>query len=819
VKRTKTRFGKNLKTWTRSLVVWLLTGLVSVASLGSANAQDLDLTESEQAWIKGHPVIRVHNETDWPPYNFNVDGEPSGFSIDYMRLLAEQAGLDVEFVSGPSWNEFLDMMRTGDLDVMLNIVDTPARREYLLFTSPYAITSPVLAVQEQVTDLNSLNDLAGRSVCLPRGSSGEEFMRQRYPDVDILSLSDATACLHAVADGRAFASLEGFSVLNHLLEASRLPGLRIANIAIDPDMASVMGIATNIDQPILRDILQKAMDRLEASAVADVRQQWLGVAKVVNTVIKLTEEELQWIADNPIIRVHNEAEFAPFNFNVDGEPRGFSIDYINLVASKVGLQTQFLSGPSWQEFLDMIRAGDLDVMINIIPTPEREEYIAFTSTYFQTPAAIVVQDSALQISSLDDLRGRRVAVTEGYFHQRYFEQEYPDVELVLEGGYLQALFAVLEGRADAMIASYTSVNYLIGEHNLAGLQVAFISQIPELTSSNSIGVPLDKPILRDILQKGMDAVDESELATLRSTWLGQQAAPVVRKVQVALTPAERDWLAEHPVIRMGVDPEGVTYDFVDEQGRHQGFTADMLALILPRVGVNVKLVPGLTWKQVIDGVENRSVDMASLCSRTPEREAFMVFTNPLTSIHRVAVTRQSDPRITSLDDIGERRLFIESGQSVIEIVRTSNPEIAITEVDSALAGLEAVSVGQADVFIGSLGLVAKGIRSNSLLNLRVGRVAEIPASPQQTCIRSDWPELAGILNKGLATITEQERRAIEQKWIPISLSDDTAEDHTLTQTVTWLIGITLSIFLILFLLNRVITVSAYKPARCASAFS
>ncbi len=121
----------------------MLAGLVLATSLGSANAQDLGLTETEQAWIKEHPVVRVHNETNWPPYNFNVDGEPTGFSIDYMRLLAAQAGLDVEFVSGPSWNEFLDMMRSGDLDVMLNIVDTPVRREYLLFTTPYAITSPV----------------------------------------------------------------------------------------------------------------------------------------------------------------------------------------------------------------------------------------------------------------------------------------------------------------------------------------------------------------------------------------------------------------------------------------------------------------------------------------------------------------------------------------------------------------------------------------------------------------------------------------------------------------------------------------------------
>jgi len=277
LQRTKTHSAEKLKTWIRSRVICALAGLVAATALLPASAQNIDLTESEQAWIEGHPVIRVHNETDWPPFNFNVGGTPSGFSIDYIRLLAEQAGLDVEFVSGPSWNDFLDMMRAGDLDVMLNIVDTPARREYLLFTAPYAITSPVLAVQDQVTNLNSLDDLSGHTLCLPQGSSTEEFVRQRYPDISLLPLSDATACLHAVADGRAFASLEGFSVLNHLIDASRLPGLKTTNITVDSDMASVMGIATNIDQPVLRDILQKSMDSLDESDVTELRKKWLGI--------------------------------------------------------------------------------------------------------------------------------------------------------------------------------------------------------------------------------------------------------------------------------------------------------------------------------------------------------------------------------------------------------------------------------------------------------------------------------------------------------------------------------------------------------------
>ena len=115
--------------------LWWMVGLAllvfSALSLayvfpGSIDSQ-LQLTEEEKSFLQENPVIKVHNEMDWPPFNFADKGEPLGFSIDYMNLIAKKAGFRVEYVTGPSWNEFLDMMKAGTLDVMLNIVKTLLR--------------------------------------------------------------------------------------------------------------------------------------------------------------------------------------------------------------------------------------------------------------------------------------------------------------------------------------------------------------------------------------------------------------------------------------------------------------------------------------------------------------------------------------------------------------------------------------------------------------------------------------------------------------------------------------------------------------------
>ena len=147
----------------------LFRALVVLLSFSAtvAHAQTAQLTDAEQTWVDQNPVIRVHNELNWPPFNFNLDGQATGYSVGYMNLVAAAVGLEIEYISGPSWDQFLDMMRNDELDVMLNIVETPARLEYLTFTEPYAITSPVLAIQEQSDDISSLQEIGQRQLCIP----------------------------------------------------------------------------------------------------------------------------------------------------------------------------------------------------------------------------------------------------------------------------------------------------------------------------------------------------------------------------------------------------------------------------------------------------------------------------------------------------------------------------------------------------------------------------------------------------------------------------------------------------------------------------
>jgi PAS domain S-box-containing protein len=775
-----------------TLIAFLLIGLQLSAPPVFAQSSGLELTAEEQAWIRDNPTIRVHNEMDWPPFNFNVDGQPSGFSIDYINLVAREVGLQVEFVSGPTWSEFLDMMRSGDLDIMLNIVETPARKEFLLYTDPYSITSPVLAVQEQSPDVGSIGNLVGKTLCLPKGSSTHEYMERRYPRIDLLPLNDATACLHAVADGRAFASLDGFSVLQHLLRESRLPGLRLSDATVDTDMASVMHIATRQDLPVLRDILQKGMQTLDSDEVARIRDRWLTQSTI------LSAEEQAWVNEHPVIRVHNEMDWPPFNFNENGEPRGYSIDFMNLVASKVGLQVKYISGPTWQQFLDMLRAGELDVISNAAPTDERRDNMHFTSPFLDQPVGIVIDETTIGINSFEDLRGRRVAVVEGFHHQQYMESKYPEAELILEKNILDCLYTVMEGRADAMVASYPTARYLMDKNALIGLGVAFISRDAEWMTSNAMAVRRDWPGLRDILQKGMDALDEAEIAALRRKWLGADISATEGRLE--LTAEQRNWISEHPVIRAHNEMAWPPHNF-NVNGKPTGFSIDYMNLVANKAGLNVEYISGPSWDEFKQMIRSGELDVMLNMSINPERQEYVNFTRPYTEIAIAVIVKDPSIQIRSFDDLRGLKVAATGGFSTEEFLAQEYPDVELVLEDDLLGTLYAVLEGRADATMDDFAALNYLMEQQGLPGLHVAFLSNNPEIAERPAIgvRRDWPILRDILQESMDSLDEAEVNELRKKWLGVD--QEVVPTSGAVNTVWWLVGGVLGLFLLLMLLN------------------
>ena len=92
--------------------------------IGDATAQsalpfdELDLTTVEREFLRANPVIRVANEMDWEPFDFNEYGTPRGYAIDFLDILGKKLGISFEYVHGYTWAELLDLFKKGEIDLL-----------------------------------------------------------------------------------------------------------------------------------------------------------------------------------------------------------------------------------------------------------------------------------------------------------------------------------------------------------------------------------------------------------------------------------------------------------------------------------------------------------------------------------------------------------------------------------------------------------------------------------------------------------------------------------------------------------------------------
>lgn len=238
-----------------------------------------------------------------------------------------------------------------------------------------------------------------------------------------------------------------------------------------------------------------------------------------------------------------------------------------------------------------------------------------------------------------------------------------------------------------------------------------------------------------------------------------------------LGPAQNAWLKEHPVIRMGVGAAyvPVMYQEPDALGRpvFKGMVSDYTKLLARRLGVELRPVLGIKFKDALARGRERAIDLFPCLVKTKEREQYLTYTKPYLSFPLVIVTRKDFPFVTGLGDFRGRSLAKVEGLAYARRLKREFPEIRIYPLDTIPQALEAVSLGRADGYVTNLAVASYYIHRLGMANLKVAAPTAFNNNELAMAVRSDWPQLAAILQKALDSITPQERDRIQQHWIAV----------------------------------------------------
>ncbi len=523
-----------------------------------------------------------------------------------------------------------------------------------------------------------------------------------------------------------------------------------------------------------------------------------GLIALADDAILLTRAEVEFLAKHPIIRLGTDDRWEPYTIKkADGSLEGFEIDLMELITGRTGANIQIVTGP-WTEMVDRAKNRKIDGLTSSTESKERAQFFAFTNSYLRLfPVFIVSGQNPLKIEGMDDFAGSSIAILKG--HQFYLNllRKYPSVKILEAPSELEAIKWVIEGKAAAAVVATTFYNYFLKIFG-KDIKVGYVSTDNPLDIVFSIRK--DWPELVSIFNKALASLPEEAKNEIFFRWFGIDYTGLsltVRDEQIPLTTREQAWIKAHPDIHLGVNPSRQPIEYLDNKKEFQGITSDYVHLLNKRLGLKMRIAPYRTWLQVIEAVPEKGVDVLPGVTETSERKKYLRFTAPYLNIDWVVVTRKEAKSLNNLAELEGKVTAVCKGTSVYEYLQDLHPGIPLLPETETLRALEDVLGGKAAAAVverNTASLIINGYRMYSLqINQNLIQLDDSIAF----AVRKDWPELVDILNKGLDSISQEEREAIEQKWqaVPIQIGFTRADMFRIISLVVAVMGIFVAVSL------------------------
>ena len=400
--------------------------------------------------------------------------------------------------------------------------------------------------------------------------------------------------------------------------------------------------------------------------------------------LSLSDEEIKYLKDNPILKVHNFDSLPPYNFTLNNYPKGFVIDYIQLVGKVLGVKIEFIQNKSLKESFDMLENNQLDILPNIAISDERKKTIDFTNyslVNFQISLGVNKQSD---IKSLSDLKNKKVSVVENFFLEDILKKEYPSIILYKTKNTEEAIEAVASNKADAVIHNLSTIEYWINKNWLSNLKTIVLKDdnIQTIVPLH-LGVKKDNLVLKSILEKANQNISEKDTRNLVDKWLKNSFYEEIKLSQI-----EHDYLSKNKTINYCVNSNFMPIERINKNSV-LGITSDYINIFKEKLNINFNQIEIESTKDGLNKLLTKECDLVTFVQNSDNTNKLVNLSNSHLSFPFVLVTKIDKTFISSLNSLnGKRIAYVDDTYK--EILIKAYPQIEFVKVDSLKQGLKKV---------------------------------------------------------------------------------------------------------------------------------
>ena len=484
----------------------------------------------------GQKTVRV----GWydSPYNtMDSSGRRSGYAYEYQRKIASYTGWTYEYVSG-SWPDLLQMLETGEIDLMSDVSYTPERAEHMLFpTLPMGAEEYYLFISPDNREIRSGDATTqnGKRIGVNKNSVQADFYRQWvrqngiHPEIIEVSCTEDES-LTMLETG----ALDGYVTVDAFVQPERaVPVCKVG--------ASDFYFAVSKSRPDLLNELNGALARIQDENRYYNQRMFEKYIKRAGANAFLSAEEVEWLDAHGTIRVGYQDNYLAFcaSDKTTGELTGVMKDYLAYAAdclANAHLDFQPIAYPTASAALDALQNGEVDCVFpaNFSPYDAETLGVLMTPPLTETEIYAVIPQAGYR--SFAGKEHVIVAVNEGNPNYDAFLQErFPGWRKVYYPTTVDCLKAVADGVADCVLISnyrYNNIARLCEKYRLA----TFATGV-EMDYAFAVG----ETALYSILTRIVNMVPKSTVNAAMSYYITEDA-------KLTLT----DFIVDHMGAVMGV---------------------------------------------------------------------------------------------------------------------------------------------------------------------------------------------------------------------------------------------------------------------------
>jgi PAS domain S-box-containing protein len=452
-----------------------------------------------------------------------------------------------------------------------------------------------------------------------------------------------------------------------------------------------------------------------------------------------------------------DLQWAPFEFvGKSGEPEGFSIEILKQLEQKLGIHFNLTIETSWPEILEKLQNRELDFTTSIVKTSDREQFLLFSEPFFTPIISVFTHKDNADIANLDDLKGQRVAIEEGFYLQKLLTNNYPEIKLIPVKNTLTALTQLSHGKVDAYIGNQGVANWLKEQHGLTNLHA--VQNVFEFGGNPlRFGVRKDWPLLQGLVNKALASISNDDYLKTRHKWFGSDA-----KKTLVLSAKERRWLDKHQVIRFTGNLNGLPYEGIDKEGNYIGIVAEHLKLIEQRLGIETEFIHTQLWDESVAKVKKGEIDIFSE-SIDSELKSQFTFTQPYLSSPIVIVMKNNETYVENIEQIKNRKIALITSYGYAPEIISHYSSIEFEKVKNIQEGLTAVSTGKVDALFAPLAQASYQISELGMNNIRIVGKTEF-TSQFAFAMSAEFKPLVPLFNRALNSISPREKQDITHLW-------------------------------------------------------